>query len=68
MATIELRIEYKRELQPGRIATIRCKVLEVKDKTIRPIHEMNNDGTGAVAARTDIVATLRNTGYRPKRC
>jgi acyl-CoA thioester hydrolase len=67
MAMVEQRIEYRRELQPGDIITIRSKVLEVKDKTIRLTHEMKNDDTGEVAARTDIVAVHIDTALRKAR-
>jgi acyl-CoA thioester hydrolase len=55
MAAVEQRIEYKRELRAGDAVTIRSKVLEVKDKTIRMRHEMTNDETGDLAAVTEIV-------------
>jgi len=55
MAAVEQRIEYKRELRAGDVVTIRSKVLEVKDKTIRMRHEMTNDETGDLAAVTEIV-------------
>jgi acyl-CoA thioester hydrolase len=66
MATIEQRIEYKRELQPGDVITIRSKVIEVKNKTIRLTHEMKNDD-GEVAARTDIVGVHIDTALRKAR-
>jgi acyl-CoA thioester hydrolase len=56
MATVEQRIEYKRELRAGDVVTIRSTVLEVKDKAIRIRHEMTNDETGDLAAVTEIVA------------
>ena len=55
MAAVEQRIEYKRELRAGDVVTIRSKVLEVKDKTIRMRREMTNDETGDLAAVTEIV-------------
>jgi acyl-CoA thioester hydrolase len=55
MAAVEQRIEYKRELRAGDVVTIRSKVLEVKDKTIRMRHEMTDDETGDLAAVTEIV-------------
>jgi acyl-CoA thioester hydrolase len=55
MAAVEQHINYKRELHPGDIVTIRSAVLEVKDKSIRFIHEMTNDETGEVAATSVLV-------------
>ena len=56
MAAVEQRIEYKREVRSGDAITIRTKLLEVKDKTIRVRHEMTNDETGDLAAAMEIVA------------
>jgi len=64
MATLEQRIEYKRELRAGDIITIQSRVLEIRDKTIRLFHEMWNDGTREVAARTDILGTYIDTTLR----
>jgi len=55
MAAVEQHIEYKRELRAGDLVTVRSSVLEVKDKSIRFVHEMTNDETGEVAARTTLV-------------
>ena len=56
MAGVEQHIEYKRELYPGDIVTVASTVLEVKEKAIRFAHEMRNDETGELAARTTLVA------------
>jgi acyl-CoA thioester hydrolase len=63
MAAVEQHIDYKRELMPGDLITVRSAVLEVKEKSIRLMHEMRNDVTGEVAACTVIVAVHldRNT-------
>ena len=50
MAAVEQRIEYKRELQAGDTVTIRSRVLEVGNRSIRFSHEMKNDETGEIAA------------------
>jgi acyl-CoA thioester hydrolase len=55
VAAVEQRIKYLRELHAGDIITIRSAVLEMRDKSIRLVHEMQNDETGEVAARTVIV-------------
>ncbi len=56
MAGLEQHIEYKREVRAGDVLTIRSAVLEVREKTIRFAHRMNNDETGAVAATTVLTA------------
>ena len=54
MAAVEQRIEYKRELRAGDLLTIRSSVQEVGDKTVVMVHEMTNQSTGELAARTVI--------------
>jgi len=56
MAGVEQHIEYKRELYAGDVVTVSSTVLEVKHKAVRFAHEMKNDETGEVAARTVLVA------------
>jgi len=55
MAAVEQQIEYKRELRAGDLITIRSAVLEVREKSVRFAHEMWNDETGELAARTVLV-------------
>ena len=64
MAAVEQRIEYKRELHAGDLISIRSAALEVKEKSIRFVHEMTNDETGELAARTIIVGVYFNTTDR----
>jgi acyl-CoA thioester hydrolase len=61
MAGVEQHIEYKRELYAGDVITVSSTILEVKDKAIRFVHEMKNDETGKIAARTVLVAVHINT-------
>ncbi len=56
MAAVEQHVNYRRELHPGDSVTVRSAVLEVKDKSIRFIHEMRNDQTEEVAATSLLVA------------
>jgi acyl-CoA thioester hydrolase len=64
MAAIDQHIEYKREVRAGDLITIRSAVLEIKEKTIRLIHEMKKDDTGELAATTVIVGICMNTTTR----
>jgi acyl-CoA thioester hydrolase len=71
MVAVEQRLEYKRELHAGDVVTIRSAVMEVKNKSIRMIHEMRNDDTGEVAAISVIVAvhldaTARRAQFLPR--
>ncbi len=54
MAAVEQRIWYLRELHAGDVVAVTSGVLEVGDKTIRFFHEMTNEETGEIAARTEL--------------
>jgi acyl-CoA thioester hydrolase len=64
MAAVEQHIEYKRELHAGDLISIRSAILEVREKSIRFMHEMTNDETGDLAARTIIVGVYFDTTAR----
>jgi acyl-CoA thioester hydrolase len=64
MAGVEQHIEYKHELFPGDVVTVTSTILEVKDKALRFVHEMRNDATGELAARTTLVAVHMGTAIR----
>ena len=67
MAGVEQHIEYKRELYAGDVVTVSSTILEIKEKAIRFAHEMKNDETGEVAARTVLVAVHLDTVTRKAR-
>jgi acyl-CoA thioester hydrolase len=52
LAGVEQHIEYKRELVAGDLITIRSSLLEVREKSVRLLHEMTNQETQELAART----------------
>jgi acyl-CoA thioester hydrolase len=64
MAAVEQHIEYKRELHAGDLISIRSAAVEVKEKSIRFLHEMTNDQTGDLAARTIILGVYFDTTAR----
>ena len=64
MAAVEQHIEYKRELHAGDLITIRSAALEVTEKSIRFVHEMTNDETGELSARTILVGVYFETTAR----
>lgn len=67
MAAVDQRIEYKRELHAGDLITIRSTVIETAEKSIRISHEMTNDETGELAARTTILGVYFDTTLRRAR-
>jgi acyl-CoA thioester hydrolase len=67
MAAVEQRLEYKRELHAGDAVTIRSRVLDVTDKSIRMRHELRLDETSQVAATTEIVAVHLDAATRKAR-
>lgn len=56
MAAVDQHIAYLRELRAGNIVTIRSTLLEFKTRSVVFSHEMSNDETGEVAARTKLTA------------
>ena len=64
MVAVQQHTEYKRELRAGDTVTIRSTVSDIKDKTLRLIHEMKNEQTGETAALTSIVGLHINTTTR----
>src|SRR5215472_6620035 len=64
MAAVEQRIEYKRELLAGDLITIRSRFQEVREKVVLFTHEMVNEGTQEVAARTFLTAVCLDTKTR----
>lgn len=64
MAAVEQQIEYKHELRPGDIVTVRSHVIAMREKVIRFHHEMGNEETGEVAATTTLTAVHIDTQTR----
>ena len=50
MAAVEQRIHYRRELRAGAVISVRSAFLEVREKVVKFVHEMQNDETGEIAA------------------
>jgi acyl-CoA thioester hydrolase len=55
MAAVQQTITYKRELLAGDIVEVRSRLLEIRDKSIRFLHEMRNAETGEIAAICEFV-------------
>ena len=56
MAAVQQNITYKRELLAGDIVEIRSTLLEIRERSIRFVHEMRNAETGEIAAACEITA------------
>jgi len=56
MAGVQQNISYKRELFAGDIVEVRSSLLEIREKSIRFLHEMRNAETGEIAATSEITA------------
>ena len=67
LVAVEQRLEYKRELIAGDILTIRSSVEEVREKALVLLHEMTNDETQQVAARTTITGVCIDMTTRKAR-
>jgi acyl-CoA thioester hydrolase len=64
MAAVQQNINYKRELLAGDIVEIRSSVLEVREKSIRFLHEMRNAETGEIAATCEITGVHMDRDQR----
>ena len=56
MAALEQNTKYKAELMAGNLIVVKSEIIEVRDKTIRFFHSMENAETGVEAATTELVA------------
>jgi acyl-CoA thioester hydrolase len=56
MAGVQQNISYKRELFAGDIVEVTSRLLELREKSIRFLHEMRNAETGELAATCEITA------------
>jgi acyl-CoA thioester hydrolase len=61
MAAVQQIIAYKRELLAGDIVEVHSRLLEIRDRSIRFVHEMRNAETG------EVVSTCETTGVHMDR-
>jgi acyl-CoA thioester hydrolase len=64
MAAVEQQFTYQSELRAGELVSIRSRVIEVRDRSIRLAHEMLNEETQRVAARAVMVGVHLDTQSR----
>jgi len=67
MAAVEQHTRYQRELHAGDVVSIHSTVLEIRDKSIRMRHELQNNVTGEIAAFTEITAVYIDAAVRKAR-
>ncbi len=64
MAALEQTTKYKAELMAGNLVVIKSEILDVRDKTIRFFHSMENAETGIEAATMELVAAHLDRSLR----
>jgi acyl-CoA thioester hydrolase len=64
MAAVDQHVAYLRELHAGEVVSVETQVREIHEKRIVFVHEMRNDETGEMAARTTLVAVHMDTAAR----
>ena len=64
VGAVRYDIHYRRELLSGDTLTVRTRVLEVRDKVIRYVHEMTADQAGELAATAEVTAVHMDTTRR----
>ena len=64
MAAVDQHLSYLRELHPGDLVTVRSELLELKEKSVRFVHEMRADGDGGLVARCTLKAVHLDTVRR----
>ena len=64
MAAVDQHISYIQELRAGDVVTVRTELLEIKEKSLRFVHEMYHDETGVVVARTTLKGVHIDTEVR----
>src|SRR5215475_13488422 len=64
LAGVQQNLSYKRELHPGDLVEIKTRLLEVRDKTLRFLHEMRNAENGELAATCEMTAAHLNRETR----
>lgn len=64
IAGLQQNTAYKRELSPGDLVFVRSKVLEVRPKVIRILHELVNSEKDEVAATSELTVVHMNLTTR----
>lgn len=64
MAAVDQHITYAKEVHAGAVVSVSTSVKEVHAKRIVFVHEMRNDESGEVVARTSLTAVHMDTNAR----
>ena len=56
MAAVQQNISYQKELLAGDIVEVKSRVVEMREKVIRFVHDMINAETGEIAASCELTA------------
>jgi acyl-CoA thioester hydrolase len=64
MAAVQQNIAYKRELLAGDIVEVHSRLLEIRDRSIRFVHEMRNAETGEIAANCETTGVHMDRAQR----
>ena len=64
MAAVDQQISYLQELHAGAVVSVRTTISKVSERSLIFVHEMTNDETGEVAARTVLKAVHLDTEAR----
>ena len=67
MAGVQQNISYRRELFAGDIVEIRSRLLELREKSIRFVHDMLNAETGEIAATSTFTVVCLDADERKSR-
>jgi acyl-CoA thioester hydrolase len=67
VAAVEQKIAYRRELMPGDVVEVRSRILEVREKAIRFLHEMIHRESGETAATSEYVTVCMDRVRRKAR-
>lgn len=64
MAAVDQHISYIKELHAGDVVAVRTSLIEIKEKSIRFVHEMSNEESQEIVARTTLKAVHMDTVAR----
>lgn len=64
MAAVDQHISYIQELHAGNVVNVRTTLIEVREKSMRFVHEMTNDESNEVVARTTLKVVHLDTEMR----
>ena len=64
MAAVDQHISYLQELHAGDVVAVQTTLIEVKEKSIRFVHEMSNEESHEIVARTTLKAVHMDTQLR----